>query len=130
MTSTVTVRRRIGLTNIVSARHHDVLADEPAENGGGDAGPTPWELLLSAMGACTAITVELYADRKGWPLDDLAIHLTREPDSQCVRIEIEVFGNLSEEQRERLAAVAQHCPVVKAVSGGLDVEESLKVVAR
>ncbi len=117
---------------------HRFVADEPKSYGGDDTGPTPYDLLLAALGTCTAMTMKLYADRKGWPFEGVTIHVTHERNhaedcDHCMREEegmevqalhrrIEVLGEgLSEEQRERIIAIADKCPVHRTLEGRLHV---------
>src|SRR4030095_16524586 len=109
----------------ISVGHHNFQGDEPFDVGGRDAGPNPFELLLAALGVCTSITVRMYADRKGWPLEDVQVRLAyaRVQTEDCgmsdrealiadgVEEELIVAGDLSEAQRERLAQIAAKCPV-------------------
>jgi putative redox protein len=107
-----------------SSRDHSYFADEPVDAGGEDAGPTPTEMMLSALGSCMAITVKMYANRKGWPLQGVEIALELErfngrdyagyEDSQFVheiRSTITFKGPLNEEQRARLLEISGKCPV-------------------
>jgi putative redox protein len=114
----------------IRAGRHTLVADEPAEVGD-DAGPTPYDLLLAALGACTAMTVRLYGERRGWPLERVTVHLTQHrvhaTDAQdCEtrrsmidRIDtvLELDGPLTEEQRDRLLAIAERCPVHRTLLG-------------
>ena len=104
---------------------HLLHADEPLESGGNDVGPTPYELLLAALGACTSMTLRIYAEQKRWPLQGVQVRLThsrmhaddcstcdtREGMLDRVDAEISLVGDLSAEQRERLMEIAERCPV-------------------
>lgn len=113
-------------------RGHQWLADEPAEQGGANAGPDPHRLLLSALGACTAITLKMYAERKGWPLDGVEVALDFNPDgkpedgSNQIRRRIAVHGKLDEQQRERLLQIANACPIHKVLSGEIRIDSALE----
>lgn len=116
---------------LVTARSHSLTADEPGELGGKDTGPTPYELLLSAVGSCKAITAKMYAQRKGWDLQTVKIELTHErPEGrggpERITASFVFEGDLTDEQRERLLQIAEKCPVQKTITGELSVESSLK----
>ncbi|MGE8721155.1 OsmC family protein [Leptospira terpstrae] len=107
---------------------HSLIADEPAEKEGTDLGPMPTELLASSLGACTSITVRMYADKKEYPLDSVEVHVTidkRSPEDHKFSRELFLSGNLSPEQRERLLTVANACPVHKILSGKIEIETKL-----
>ncbi|HEY7770000.1 MAG TPA: OsmC family protein [Longimicrobium sp.] len=113
-----------------------VVVDEPASLGGGDAGPTPYDMILGSIGACTAMTVRMYADRKGWPLDSVTVRLrqARSYQQDCedcdalalpgitIERELVMEGALDDEQRERLAQIADRCPVKQALERGVHVQ--------
>lgn len=119
----------------VEARSHTVTFDEPSDLGGTDAGPTPYEALLAALGACTAMTLRMYADRKRWPLEGVEVRLrtsnSHEPDCEAceesevgphvIEREIELEGDLTAEQRERLLQIADRCPVKQTLERGIRV---------
>jgi len=115
-----------GYAQEIRARSHAFWADEPPELDGLDSGPTPYELLLAAVGSCTTITMRMYARRKGWPLEKLQIELTHEKlDSGDItdRIskQITLTGPLSEDQRTRLLEIADRCPVHRTLLGNLEI---------
>lgn len=113
-----------------------VVVDEPASLGGGDHGPTPYDMILGSIGACTAMTVRMYADRKGWPLESVTVRLrqARNYEKDCencgagalpgfqVEREVELVGELTDEQRERLEQIADRCPVKQALERGVHVQ--------
>ena len=114
----------------VIARTHALRADEPGDLGGQDTGPTPYELLLGAVGACKAITAKMYADRKGWPLTKVRVELSHDrphgrggPERITAVLAFE--GVLDDEQRARLLEIAEKCPVQKTITGELTIESSM-----
>lgn len=114
---------------LVQARQHMLSSDEPGDLGGKDTGPTPYELLLAALGSCKAITVKMYADRKGWPLDAVRIELSHHRPNgrngpELIKTELRFEGDLTDEQRDRLLEIAEKCPVQKTMTGELKVEST------
>ena len=116
------------LTNITTGANgqHSLVADEPERLGGVDAGPAPFDLLVSALGACTAITLTMYAEKKGWPLEALRVELDYRGGGEP-RIKRLLFptGPLDEAQTARLADVAERTPVTLAIKNGVPVHTTL-----
>jgi len=106
---------------------HQLVADESKAMGGQDVGPSPFGLLLCSLGACTSITLKMYAERKGWPLESLVVDLRYFMQDKQGRIErvLRVSGDLSEEQRTRLANIAERTPVTLAIRGGVPIKTTL-----
>jgi putative redox protein len=119
-----TLRYRVDLR----AGTHDLVADEGAELGGQDAGPAPYELLLAGLGACTVITLKMYAERKGWPLEavDLDLHLIKSKEDEKIERRLTVSGPLDADQLARLAEIAERTPVTLTLKKGLPIETHLR----
>ncbi|HEX6837382.1 MAG TPA: OsmC family protein [Polyangia bacterium] len=125
-----------GFLQSVEVENLRFVADEPVELGGAGAGPTPYDLLLAALGTCTSMTVGLYARRHGWPLTDVTVRLTHErvhevDCAECVdhprrldriTLVLELAGALTEEQRARLRQIAARCPVHKTLTSTIAIE--------
>jgi putative redox protein len=118
-------RRRSGFAHDVEVAGHSLISDEPPDRGGTDEGPRPVALLAAALASCTAITVEMYADRKGWELPDLYVEV--DMDGSLVRgdatyeVTLHLPDGLSEDQTERIARIAGKCPVHKAIAGEVPI---------
>ena len=125
-----------GYRTEIAARGHTLLADEPKSVGGDDTGPTPYDLLMAALGSCTGITLRMYADRKGWPLDRIRVSLQHdkmhlhdcadceEGDHRVDQVERRILleGDLSDEQRDRLMEIADRCPVHRTLDAGVRIK--------
>lgn len=125
--ATATIQTARYLTVIDAGGHH-IVADEPPDNGGADKGPAPYDLLLSALCACTAITLRMYADRKGWPLTklkvDLGFHRDAERNERIERV-LHLEGDLTAEQRARIADIAERTPVTLTLKRGISIATKL-----
>jgi putative redox protein len=127
------VRRRNKFEHEVQIRQHRLIADEPAEKGGTDRGPKPPELLAASLASCTAITIEMYADRKEWGLGEVEVEVDYteahdgSPPSFDVRIRL--GAELSEEHQARILTIAGKCPVHRALTAqDVEVSDSLELI--
>jgi putative redox protein len=103
------------------AGHHELNADEGMALGGKDVGPAPYELLCSALCACTAITLRMYAERKQWPLRGVDAHYTRSGDEERIHRVLKFDGELDEHQQARLADIAERTPVTLTLKHALQI---------
>jgi uncharacterized OsmC-like protein len=131
--------RSDGFVQDIRVAGHTLTADEPVAAGGGETGPNPYDLLISALGACTSMTVSLYARRKGWPLEAVTVrlHHAKVHASDCAECEtkdgmidridreVELHGQLSDEQRARLLEIANKCPVHRTLTSEIDIRTRL-----
>jgi len=125
-----------GFAQGIVAGPHQWTSDEPLHAGGTDAGPSPYDLLLAALGSCTSMTLGLYARRKQWPLQDVVVRLkhsrtyakdcedceTKSPILDRIGREIELTGPLTEEQRTRLLEIANKCPVHRTLTSDIRID--------
>ena len=130
-----------GFAQEIAMGRHTLAADEPAQAGGGDTGPDPYALLLASLGSCTSMTIGLYARRKQWPLESVTVTLrharvhasdcehceTKEGSVDRIERDIELTGNLSDEQRTRLLEIASRCPVHRTLTSEIDIRTRLRV---
>ncbi len=132
----VTVRGyAAGFAQEIAVGRHRLASDEPVAAGGTNSGPTPYDLLLAALGSCTSMTVSLYARRKRWPLESVTVRLrhsrvhaidceeceTKDGHIDRIDVAIEVTGDLSEEQRRRLVEIAEKCPVHRTLKSEVSI---------
>ena len=127
------------LTQAIEVGPHQLLGDELVEHGGSAKGPSPYEYLLVALGTCTSMTLQLYAHRKGWPLEEVTIRLrhtkvatanttndTKTKDAcDYIEREIELTGTLDDAQRQRLLDIARKCPVNRTLKSEIDIQTRL-----
>lgn len=108
----------------LSTNKHSLIADEPPENGGTDAGPAPGDFMRMALASCTAITLRMYADRKKWDVDhiDVRVNSERTDYKTVFKCEIKITGNITDEQRARLEDIAHKCPVHNVLSHPIEVD--------
>ena len=139
---TVVVESGVGLRQVISVDGKTVVADEPTEFGGTDAGPNPYDLLLGALGACTSMTLLMYARRKKWPVEHVRVELdhSRVHVKDCEACEekdvkldyfrkrVTVTGDLSEDQRVKLEEIAKKCPVHRTLTGVIRIDDQLRIV--
>ena len=126
-----TAKQRSKLTHDVSVRKHRMTADEPEDMGGEDMGPSPQELLAASLASCTAITMEMYAKRKGWNVDGMAVECDYQPAERgCVtRFELimKMPAHLSDEQVRKLQVIAAKCPVHRTLEGEVAFDERVEL---
>jgi putative redox protein len=126
--------RRKGLTHTVDIRDgdHTLTADEPRKHGGDNQGPSPQELLAASLASCSAVTLEMYATRKGWDIGDVEVEVDYEPAQRGsptrFQIEVKLAKELPAEQRERLMQIVARCPVHRTLEGEVIFEEKLGLV--
>ena len=123
----VTVRGGDGYAQDITTSAHAIKADEPVRRGGTNTGPSPFELMLSSLGACTAITLRMYSERKQWNLGTVQVKLRLLQDGDDQRIErtISFSGALEADQQARLLEIADKTPVTKALASGVAIQTSI-----
>ena len=136
-TGTVVVRgSAVGFAQEIHAGPHRLYADEPESAGGTDTGPPPYDLLLAALGACTSMTIAMYARRKSWRLEDVTVHLrhskihaidcaeceTKEGMLDRIERDIHLAGTLTEEQRTKLIEIANKCPLHRTLTSEIEIK--------
>jgi putative redox protein len=106
---------------------HAIVADEPADGGGANAGPSPFDYLVSGLGACTSITLRMYAERKSWSLGTVTVdlQLKREKDENRIERTVSISVSLTEAQRAKLAEICEKTPITRAIKPGISIETRL-----
>ncbi len=121
-----------GFTHRLDVRHHQLTADEPVEHGGEDEGPSPQELLAASLASCTAVTVEMYAKRKGWDIGQLEVVCDyAAAERGCptkFKVELRIPNGCSDDQIEKLRVIAAKCPVHRTLEGEVMFEDEIKLV--
>ena len=139
MGTPVIIRNHGTFRTEIEAGSHNIVADEPKAAGGNDEGPTPYDLLASALGACTSMTLHYYAKREHIPLEGVEAVITNDrmyakDCADCVTtngyihrfdVKLKLLGDLTPEQRETLLSIARRCPVYKTLTSEIRIEESL-----
>ena len=139
MTVPVVVRNSGSFRSEIQAGPHHLIADEPASAGGTEQGPTPYDLLSAALGACTSMTLHFYAKREGIPLTGVEVTIANDrmyakDCADCLTtagfihrfdVKLKLDGDLTPEQREKLLSIARRCPVYKTLTSEIRIEESL-----
>jgi putative redox protein len=122
---TSTIKQDLYRIEIESPSGNVVISDEPLEMGGKDLGFSPTELLASSLAACTSATLRMYADQKGWDLQEVKLEIDLDRDEKAnktvINRKMQLFGNLDEKQRERLFKVANACPVHKILTNPIEI---------
>jgi putative redox protein len=120
-------------THRIQARAHDFAVDEPRDKGGEDRGPTPQELLAASLASCTAITLEMYAGRKGWEIGPIEVECEYAPPERgaptVFKLVLRLPNSLSQEQLDRLRVIAGKCPVHRTLDGDVRFEERVETFA-
>jgi len=127
----VSARLRKGYAHTVTFEHHTLIVDEPQESGGADTGPRPTALLGMSLASCTAITIEMYADRKQWDVGDLEVDVDYELDPKGTSrfdVTLKLPTTLNDEQVERLRVMAGRCPVHRVLKGEVEITDRVERV--
>ena len=123
---------RTAFSHRIDVRHHQLTADEPTEHGGDDDGPSPQELLAASLASCTAVTMEMYAKRKGWDIGPVEVLCEYAPaDRGCLtnfKLVIRLPDACSEEQIDKLRIIAAKCPVHRTLDGEVSFDERIEIV--
>jgi putative redox protein len=126
------VARRVdGYTHEVEVDGHTILSDEPVEAGGRNEGPSPTRLLIASLAACTATTVEMYANHKGWELGAVEVEaslISAERDEPArYSVEVRIPAPLTDDQAERVRTIAGKCPVHRILTGAVEIEDRVEL---
>jgi putative redox protein len=125
----VTARRRKGYAHSLTAGRHTLLADEPEHKGGTDSGAAPGQLLALSLASCTAITIEMYADRKSWDVGELVVEVEydfRPKETPRFEVVLKLPAALTDEQAEQLKEIAGKCPVHRTLLGDVVIDDRVE----
>jgi putative redox protein len=127
----VSARRRKGYAHSLTAGRHTLIADEPPDKGGTDTGATPGQLLALSLASCTAITIEMYADRKGWDVGGVEVEVEYGEEAEVKRarkydVLIKLPADLSDDQVEKLREIAHKCPVHRTLKGHVEIDDRIE----
>jgi putative redox protein len=125
----IVTHRKSGLAVTIQAGNHTLISDVEPSLGGKDDGPNPHALLEAALGACTSITVQMYANRKGWPLKSCSasvMFIQEDKDAIIISRTVEFEGPLDGEQKSRLLEIADKCPIHQVLTRGVKIMTSMK----
>jgi len=127
MTSVQVSSNRSRYGQDVAIRQFQLTTDEPFSLGGDDAGPAPFEWVLTGLGSCKAITLKMYAERKGWDLEEVVVDLSyeKQDDQHLIQTQLTLKGDLDNAQRERLREIADHCPVHRFLTEPVSIATQL-----
>jgi len=120
------IKKKHYRTEIIAGKH-TIISDEPVVEGGNGEGLSPFHLLAASLGSCTTITIRLYADRKGWPLEscEVSVSINRENGTTFFKKDILLVGNLTDEQKQVLLKIADKCFIHKILTGPIEINSSL-----
>jgi putative redox protein len=131
MKATARRSKATGLAHRVDIGQHHLVADEPPDNGGNDEGPCPQELLAVSLASCTAITMEMYAKRKGWDIGEVEVECDYTPPERGrptkFKLELRFPSSLDSEQVDRLSVIAAKCPVHRTLDGEVTFEQQIEL---
>jgi putative redox protein len=127
------IARRTGtFTHEIDVREHRLMADEPIDTGGDDEAPNPQELLAASLASCTAITIEMYAKRKGWDIGEIQVEAEYTPAERGAptrfKLTLKLPKTLTDEQVERLSVIAAKCPIHRTLDGEVMFDERIELV--
>jgi putative redox protein len=125
--ASATVNGESGYAQKITTSAHEIASDEPVKRGGTNTGPSPFELMLASLGACTAITFRMYSERKQWNLGSIQVklRLVKDGDNQRIERTIALSGALDAEQRTKLLEIADKTPVTKTLAPGISIQTTL-----